>query len=270
MRNRTTPTQVMGILNVTPDSFSDGGQFNSVDAAIQQTKRMVDEGADWVDVGGESTRPGAEAVTEREELDRVVPVVEAICQRFDVHVSVDTSKGSVMREAVRAGAAMINDVRALREPGALQAAAATDAMVCLMHMQGQPREMQHDPEYGDVVVEVKDFLHQQITRCERAGISKSRLLLDPGFGFGKTVRHNYQLLQRLHSLHEFDLPLLIGLSRKSMLGAVTQTAVDERMAASVAGATIAALKGAHIVRVHDVKATVDAMQVVHATLNGEF
>lgn len=270
MRNRTTRTQVMGILNVTPDSFSDGGQFNSIENAIEQTARMLEEGADWIDVGGESTRPGAQAVAESEELDRVVPVIEAICTRFDTQVSVDTSKGPVMREAVRAGASMINDVRALREDGALQAAAATNAAVCLMHMQGQPREMQRDPEYGDVVMDVKDFLQQQIERCVAAGIDKNRLLLDPGFGFGKTVRHNYQLLQRLHSLHEFDLPLLIGLSRKSMLGAVTQTEVGERLASSVAGATIAALKGAHIVRVHDVKETVDAMQVVHATLNGEF
>jgi dihydropteroate synthase len=270
MRNKTTSTQVMGILNVTPDSFSDGGQFNSVDAAIEQAQRMVAEGADWIDVGGESTRPGADAVAEGEELDRVVPVIEAICQRFDIQVSVDSSKGAVMREAVNAGAHMINDVRALREEGALEAAASTTALVCLMHMQGQPREMQRDPDYGDVVMDVKDFLQEQIERCTGAGIDKNRLLLDPGFGFGKTVRHNYQLLQRLHSLHEFDLPLLIGLSRKSMLGAVTQTEVGDRLAASVAGATIAALKGAHIVRVHDVKATVDAMQVVHATLNGEF
>lgn len=270
MRDKQTLTAVMGILNVTPDSFSDGGQFNHIDDALRRTERMLDEGASWIDVGGESTRPGAKDVELTQELDRVIPVIEAIRQRFDTRISIDTSKAGVMREAVNAGAAMINDIRALRESGALEAAAESKALVCLMHMQGQPRSMQEAPDYDDVVCEVKDFLQQRMEACQRHGIEKERLLLDPGFGFGKTVRHNYQLLQRLQAFHELNVPLLIGLSRKSMLGAVTGRSVDERLAASVAGATIASMKGAQIIRVHDVAATVDAIKVVQATLTGEY
>lgn len=270
MRNKHTATEVMGILNVTPDSFSDGGQFTNLESALRQAQKLFDEGASWIDVGGESTRPGAADVSCEAELDRVVPVIEAILSRFEVKVSVDTSKPEVMQAAVQAGASMINDIRGLREPGALQAAANSGALVCLMHMQGQPRSMQQAPDYEDVVCEVKDFLRARIEACEAEGIERNRLLLDPGFGFGKTVRHNYQLLQRLQAFHEFDLPLLIGVSRKSMLGAVTGRDVDQRLAASVAGATIASMKGAHILRVHDVAATVDAVQVVQATLTGEF
>lgn len=270
MRSKQTFTEVMGIINVTPDSFSDGGKHAELESALRRCEAMVNAGVDWVDIGGESTRPGAAAVSEAEELQRVVPVIEAIATRFDVKVSVDTSKAQVMRAALQAGASMINDVRALREDGALQAAVEGQALVCLMHMQGQPRSMQSAPDYDDVVCEVKDFLAQRITACESAGLDRSRLLLDPGFGFGKTVRHNYQLLQRLQAFHEFDLPLLVGLSRKSMIGTVTDRSVENRLAGSIAGATIAAMKGAQIIRVHDVKETVDAMKVVHATLNGEF
>lgn len=270
MRHTQSCTEVMGILNVTPDSFSDGGQHNELDAALKRCQTMVNAGADWIDIGGESTRPGAAAVSENAELDRVVPVIEAIASRFEVKISVDTSKPQVMRDAVTAGAQMINDINALREEGALQAAAAGDASICLMHMQGRPRTMQTAPDYEDVVTEVKDFLHQRVEACLAAGIERERLLLDPGFGFGKTVHHNYQLLQRLPALLEFDLPILIGLSRKSMLGEVTQQSVDKRLAGSIAGATIAAMKGARIIRVHDVQETVDAMKVVQATLNGEF
>lgn len=270
MRYSSLPIEVMGILNVTPDSFSDGGKFTARDNALRHAEAMVEAGADWIDVGGESTRPGAADVNEQEEVERVVPVIERIAAALDVKISVDTSKASVMREAVGAGAAMINDVRALREPGALEAAASTGVLVCLMHMQGQPRSMQEAPDYEDVVCEVKDFLQGRMKICVDAGISAERLWLDPGFGFGKTVRHNYQLLQRLQAFHELRAPLLIGVSRKSMLGAVTGKGVEERLAASIAAATIAAYKGARILRVHDVAETVDAMQIVRTTLTGEF
>lgn len=267
---RTQRTEVMGILNATPDSFSDGGHFNHFDAALHRCEEMCTEGADWIDVGGESTRPGAADVSEQQELDRVIPIIEAIKERFSVKVSVDTSKPSVMQAAIAAHVDMINDVRALRAPGAIEVVAPADVLVCLMHMQGEPRSMQQAPDYDDVVYDVKMFLEQRMARCNEAGIDSQRLLLDPGFGFGKTVRHNYQLLQRLATFHEYGLPLLVGVSRKSMLGAVTDTTVDDRLAASIAGATIAAMKGAQIVRVHDIKYTVDAMQVVRATLKGEF
>ena len=267
---KTQRTEVMGILNVTPDSFSDGGRFNQLEGALQRCEQMCHEGADWIDVGGESTRPGAAEVSEQQELDRVIPVIEAVKQRFPVKVSVDTSKPAVMQAAINAKVDMINDVRALLEPGAIEVVASSDVLICLMHMQGDPRSMQQAPDYDDVVYDVKMFLEQRMVKCREAGIDSQRLLLDPGFGFGKTVRHNYQLLQRLTTFHEYGLPLLVGVSRKSMLGAVTDTAVDGRLAASIAGATIAAMKGAQIVRVHDVKQTVDAMQVVRATLKGEF
>ncbi|TRW49392.1 dihydropteroate synthase [Aliidiomarina halalkaliphila] len=265
--------EVMGILNVTPDSFSDGGEYNDIDRALERARAMVAAGADWLDIGGESTRPGASAVSEQEELNRVVPVIEAIARELPVKISVDTSKPAVMRAAVAAGAKMINDVRALREPGALAAAAQAvqthQVGVCLMHMQGQPRTMQEHPEYADLIGDIHDFFQERIRDCENAGISRSHIYLDPGFGFGKTLRHNYELLKRLPAFHDLGLPLLIGISRKSMLGQVTGRDVADRMPASVAAATIAMLQGAAILRVHDVAETKDAVQVVTTMLNGD-
>ena len=264
--NLTFP-QVMGILNVTPDSFSDGGRHNSLDLALRHAEAMINAGATLLDIGGESTRPGAAEVSEDEELSRVVPVVEAIARRFDVWISVDTSKAIVIREAARAGMHLINDIRSLQEPGALQAAAETGLPVCLMHMQGQPKTMQHSPKYEDVVAEVAEYFVEQIARCENAGIPKSKLLLDPGFGFGKNLNHNYQLLARLAEFHHFGLPLLVGMSRKSMVGQLLHVSPEQRVTGSVACAVIAAMQGAQIVRVHDVKETVEAMRVVEATLS---
>ena len=264
--NLTFP-QVMGILNVTPDSFSDGGRHNSLDLALRHAEAMINAGATLLDIGGESTRPGAAEVSEDEELARVVPVVEAIARRFDVWISVDTSKAIVIREAARAGMHLINDIRSLHEPGALQAAAETGLPVCLMHMQGQPKTMQHSPKYEDVVAEVAEYFVEQIARCENAGIPKSKLLLDPGFGFGKNLNHNYQLLARLAEFHHFGLPLLVGMSRKSMVGQLLHVSPEQRVTGSVACAVIAAMQGAQIVRVHDVKETVEAMRVVEATLS---
>ncbi|WP_122096273.1 dihydropteroate synthase [Rahnella sp. Larv3_ips] len=264
--NLTFP-QVMGILNVTPDSFSDGGRHNSLDLALRHAEAMINAGATLLDIGGESTRPGAAEVSEDEELARVVPVVEAIARRFDVWISVDTSKAIVIREAARAGMHLINDIRSLQEPGALQAAAETGLPVCLMHMQGQPKTMQHSPKYEDVVAEVAEYFVEKIARCENAGIPKSKLLLDPGFGFGKNLNHNYQLLARLAEFHHFGLPLLVGMSRKSMVGQLLHVSPEQRVTGSVACAVIAAMQGAQIVRVHDVKETVEAMRVVEATLS---
>ncbi len=254
--------RVMGILNVTPDSFSDGGSYTTLDKALIQAERLLAEGADFIDIGGESTRPGAAEVSEQEELDRVVPVVEAITQRFDTIISVDTSKAGVMTESVKAGAGLINDIRSLSEPGALRAAAESGAAVCVMHMQGQPRTMQLAPDYADVVADVMAYLGQQILRCEQAGIRKDRILLDPGFGFGKNLEHNYTLLAKLAEFHQFAVPLLIGMSRKTMIGQLLNRKVDERLAGSITVAAIAAQKGAQIIRVHDVKETVDALKIV--------
>lgn len=254
----------MGILNVTPDSFSDGGRFVDPGRALAEATAMVDAGAAIVDVGGESTRPGAAAVDERAEIDRVLPIVEAISAKLDVVVSVDTSKPGVMRAAVAAGAAMINDVRALREPGALDAAAELGVPVCLMHMQGEPRTMQADPHYDDVVAEVLSFLEERVAACEAAGIPRTSIVLDPGFGFGKTVVHNVALLRNLRQFTALGMPVLAGLSRKSTLGALTGRPVEERLAASVAAATVAVLNGASILRVHDVAASVDAARVAGA------
>ncbi|ALS97952.1 dihydropteroate synthase [Lacimicrobium alkaliphilum] len=262
----STP-KVMGILNVTPDSFSDGGRFNQLDHALQQAQSMLDEGADFIDVGGESTRPGAAQVSVQQELDRVVPVIEAISSNFDTLISIDTSKAVVMAEAVKAGAVLINDVRALREDGALAAAAASNAAVCLMHMQGQPRTMQHSPHYDDLIDDISDFFRQRIRACDSAGISQEKILLDPGFGFGKTLQHNYLLLNKLEHFQQLGCPLLVGMSRKSMLGKLLNNEVAERLAGSLACATIAAFKGAQIIRVHEVGPTVDALKVVQATLN---
>ena len=258
---------IMGILNVTPDSFSDGGQFNDFDAALRQVENMIAEGADIIDVGGESTRPGALPVSLAEELQRVVPVVEAINARFDVCISVDTSTPQVMLESAAAGANMLNDVRALQREGALAAAASTDLPVCLMHMQGQPDTMQQRPEYDDILLDVMDFFKQRIEACLAAGIHRPNLLLDPGFGFGKTVEHNYKMLNQLETFHELQLPLLVGISRKTMIGRIlNDCAPKERLFGSLAAATIAAMKGAAILRVHDVAETADAMQIVNATL----
>lgn len=255
---------VMGVLNVTADSFSDGGRFRQFEAAIAHGAQLVAEGAAIVDVGGESTRPGAEPVSVQQELDRVVPVVEALASRLDVIISVDTMKPAVMREAVRAGAGLINDVRALGEPGAIEAAAAGGAAICLMHMQGMPRTMQQDPHYDDVVAEVAAFLRQRTAACVAAGIAPERICVDPGFGFGKTIAHNLQLLAGLPQIAAAGAPVLVGLSRKSMLAKLTGREVHERLAGSLALATIATLHGAAIVRAHDVAATCDAVAVAWA------
>lgn len=272
----STP-RVMGILNVTPDSFSDGGLLSaqsdagftiSIDKALFAVESMVLAGADFIDVGGESTRPGAPVISESEELDRVLPVLAAIRSRFDVLLSVDTSSPAVISAAAKAGADMINDVRALQVPGALLAVAATDMAICLMHMQGQPQFMQQEPAYADVVAEVCSFLISRRDACEHVGIRRERICLDPGFGFGKTLSHNYQLLARLHEFHVLGAPLLIGLSRKSMIGSVTGSSQpSDRLAGSLAGALLAAAAGAHIIRVHDVRETVDALKVFVATRN---
>ena len=260
---------VMGILNVTPDSFSDGGKHNQLIDAVKHVNAMINAGATIVDVGGESTRPGASEVSVDEELSRVIPVVEAVAQRFEVWVSVDTSKPEVIRESARAGAHIINDIRSLSEPGALEAAAQTGLPVCLMHMQGEPRTMQNAPHYDDVFESVNRYFVEQIARCEAAGIAKENLLLDPGFGFGKNLHHNYQLLARLSEFHHFELPLLVGMSRKSMVGQLLNVGPTERLSGSLACAVIAAMQGANIIRVHDVKETVEAMRVVEATLSAK-
>jgi len=257
--------QVMGVLNVTPDSFSDGGDFFCKDVALRQAERMINDGAAIIDVGGESTRPGAVSVSVQEELERVVPVVEVIANHFPVIVSVDTSTAQVISAVAAVGAGLLNDVRALQREGALEAAVQTNLPICLMHMQGQPGSMQKNPQYkDDVVVEVGDFLRRRVDVCVAAGISKARLLLDPGFGFGKTLDHNLTLLASLERFEDFDLPLLVGLSRKSMIGAVTDNPVDQRLAGSVAAAVIAATNGAKIIRAHDVAETVDALKMVSA------
>lgn len=258
----------MGILNVTPDSFSDGGHFLSVAAAVQRARTMVAEGAAIIDVGGESTRPGAAAVSVQEELDRVLPVIEALQAELPVIISIDTSKPEVMRAAVQAGAGFINDVCALRAEGALQAAVDLNREqsipVCLMHMQGEPRTMQQAPHYDDVTQDVYSFLAQRTQHCISAGLQRDRLLIDPGFGFGKTLAHNLTLLQQLDSLLQLQLPLLVGLSRKSMIGMLLAAKLGERLHASVALAAIAVLKGALIVRAHDVQATLDAVKIATA------
>jgi dihydropteroate synthase len=254
---------VMGILNVTPDSFSDGGRFVATDAAIAHGLAMVQAGAAIVDVGGESTRPGAAPVSEQDEIDRVLPVVTALARTAAV-VSIDTSKPAVIEAAVQAGAGMINDVRALREPGAIAAAARSNAAVCLMHMQGEPRTMQGDPQYRDVVAEVRDFLGERMQACMSAGVARERLVLDPGIGFGKRLEHNLALLAALPALAELGQPLLVGVSRKAMFGTLLGKAVGERLYGSLAAATAAALAGASILRVHDVAETVDALKVAAA------
>ena len=266
--NLSTP-QVMGILNVTPDSFSDGGTHNSLNDAVNHAAKLIADGASIIDIGGESTRPGASDVSIDEELQRVVPVVEAIRQRFDVWISVDTSKAQVMAESANVVASIINDIRSLQEPGALEAAAKTGLPVCIMHMQGDPKTMQQSPHYENVMIDVDHFLRENIQRCVDAGIEKNQIILDPGFGFGKNLAHNYQLLAHLSELHHFGLPILAGMSRKSMVGQLLNVPPQERVAGSVACAVIAAMQGAQIIRVHDVKETVDAMKVVQATLSAK-
>jgi len=254
---------VMGVLNATPDSFSDGGAFVDHQRALDHARRMVADGADLIDIGGESTRPGAEPVAEAVELARVIPLVETL-SRVGIPVSIDTMKAQVMRQAIASGAALINDVRALREEGALAAVASSEAAVCLMHMQGEPRSMQHDPRYADVVGEVHAFLAERARACAAAGIARDRVVLDPGFGFGKTKEHNLALLRALPALTGLGYPILVGLSRKSMLKQLTGRTVHERVPASLAAALAAVGRGASIVRVHDVRETVDALAVWRA------
>ena len=260
---------VMGILNVTPDSFSDGGCYQRVDEALHHAETMVGQGAVMVDVGGESTRPGASPVSEQEELDRVIPVVEALARSVDVCISIDTSTPSVMTAAAAAGAHFLNDVRALERDGALEAAAATGLPVCLMHMKGVPASMQNNPLYRNVVTDVLDYLDKRLSTAESAGLNKTQLLIDPGFGFGKSYEHNYELLQRLDELQTLGVPVLAGLSRKTMIGqACGQTLPAERVLGSVAGAVACAMKGAAVLRVHDVMETVEALKVVRAMQGG--
>jgi len=256
--------RVMGIVNVTPDSFADGGRYDSPQAAVEHGLQMVAEGADLLDVGGESTRPGADDVSEAEELRRVIPVIEALAKQTRVPISIDTSKPGVMRAAVAAGAGMINDVYALRREGTLEVAASLGVPVVLMHMQGEPRTMQADPQYDDVVGDVYGFFNQRLFACEMAGIAKKKLVIDPGFGFGKTLQHNLALLAQLRKMTELGVPVLAGLSRKKTIGEITGRELDGRVYGSVAAALIAVQNGALIVRVHDVAATVDALKIWNA------
>lgn len=264
---------VMGVLNVTPDSFSDGGQYRELDTAVRHGLAMVEEGAEIIDVGGESTRPGAEPVDAEEEIRRVVPVIERLRAETDAVISVDTSKPQVIRAAARAGAGLINDVRALGEDGALKAAAESQCALCLMHMQGEPRSMQLAPHYADVVNEVKAFLAERVKVCRAAGVSADRIAIDPGFGFGKTLEHNLQLLRHLRDVgadpSTSDRPIIVGLSRKSMVGRLTGRSSGDRVHGSVTLAVLAVLNGARIVRVHDVGATVDALKIVVAVQGQE-
>lgn len=262
----STP-KIMGILNFTPDSFSDSGKFFQLDKALFQVETMLKQGASIIDIGGESTRPMAEEVTLEEELDRVVPLVEAVRKRFDCWISVDSSKAQVMQEAAKVGMDLINDIRALQEPDALQTAVRLALPVCIMHMQGQPRTMQINPHYDDVVADVLKFMQQRTEQCLASGIKKENLIWDPGFGFGKSVQHNYCLLQQFAVFCEQGFPVLAGISRKSMIGAVLDKPVEQRTVGSVAAALIAAMKGASILRVHDVAETADALKIWLATQN---
>ena len=262
-------THVMGILNVTPDSFSDGGRFSQRDEALRHAEAMVAAGATLIDVGGESTRPGARPVSVTEELERVAPMVEAIHRHLDVVVSVDTSTPAVMREAARLGAGLINDVRALERDGALDAAAATGLPVCLMHMRGEPGTMQDDPHYDDVTEDVARYLEQRMVACADAGIEADRIVLDPGFGFAKTLAHNLSLFKHLEALHRLGRPLLVGVSRKSMIGLTLERPVGERLYGSLALAALAMTKGARILRVHDVAQTVDVVRMIAAVQHAE-
>ncbi|MCX5508938.1 dihydropteroate synthase [Pseudomonas sp. BJa3] len=262
-------THVMGILNVTPDSFSDGGRFSQRDAALRHAEEMVAAGATLIDVGGESTRPGARAVSPTEELERVAPIVEAINSRLDVVISVDTSTPAVMRESARLGAGLINDVRALERDGALDAAADTGLPVCLMHMRGEPGNMQDNPQYEDVTADVTRYLEQRMAACAAAGIGAERIILDPGFGFAKTLEHNLSLFKHMEALYRLGRPLLVGVSRKSMIGLALGRPVGERLCGSLALAALAMTKGASILRVHDVAETVDVVRMIAAVQSAE-
>lgn len=254
--------QIMGILNVTPDSFSDGGKHANVKQAINHALKMIEEGATFIDVGGESTRPGAKDVSLHEELDRTIPIIEALAANSECVISIDTSKPEVMREAVSAGAGLINDVKALQTTGAMDVVANAGIPVCLMHMQGEPRSMQVNPKYDNVVNDVNDFLLERVNACLDAGIAKDQILLDPGYGFGKTLEHNYTLVKHLPKLMALGYPVLVGMSRKSMIGNLLDRDVNERLAGSITLATIVAQMGAHIIRVHDVRETADAVNIV--------
>ena len=258
---------VMGVLNVTPDSFSDGGRYSTVDIALRRSEQMAEQGAAIIDIGGESTRPGAEAVSEQQELDRVIPAIEAIHRAVDLPISIDTSKPGVMRAAVAAGASIINDVFALQADGALEAAVELQRPVCLMHMQGEPRNMQEQPQYDDVVGEVTQFLRERVAQCKQAGLAEDLIIVDPGFGFGKSPAHNVELLAGLDRVAELAVPVLVGLSRKSTLGKITGRDVTQLMPASIAAAVVAVQQGAQIVRAHDVAETVDALRVAAAVMN---
>lgn len=254
---------VMGILNTTPDSFSDGGRYTQIERALQRALQMRDAGVAMIDIGGESTRPGAPEVSLEEELSRVIPVVKAIREHDkDIWISIDTSKAEVMQQAIDAGADIINDVRSLTQEGALDVVAKAQVPVCIMHMQGQPKTMQDAPDYDDVVADVDGFLQQRIYECEQAGILRSNIIIDPGFGFGKTLAHNYQLLDKLEQFHQYNLPILAGMSRKSMIFKPLNKKPAECMVGSVACATLAASKGAHIIRVHDFEETIEAIEIV--------
>ncbi len=254
----------MGVVNTTPDSFSDGGRFDSFDMAFGHARRLIDEGADMIDIGGESTRPGAARIDADEEIERTVPLIRALREVSDIPISIDTSKAEVMQAAVAAGATMINDVWALRQRDALETAAGLGVPVCLMHMQGTPETMQRDPRYTDVVAEVIEFLAGRIEAAQRAGIPRERIMVDPGFGFGKTIAHNLTLLDALGELRELGVPLLVGLSRKSMIGKILDKPADQRLVGSITLAVIAAMHGADILRVHDVAETADAVAMLRA------
>lgn len=255
--------EVMGILNVTPDSFSDGGKFNQIDSALVQVEKMIEHGASIIDIGGESTRPGAVDVSDKDEIARVIPLLKAIKQRFDIKVSIDTSKASVMSESIIYQADIINDVRALQNENCLAVMSQTDLPICLMHMQGLPRTMQVEPKYSDLLNDIHTFFNERIEACNQVGIKTNRIILDPGFGFGKTLEQNFELLAKLSSFKTFNLPILAGLSRKSMIGNLLNREVNERLAGSITTAVIAAQQGASIIRVHDVKETVDALKVLN-------
>lgn len=258
---------VMGVLNVTPDSFSDGGRFRDLDNAIEHAGQMISEGASLIDIGGESTRPGAAPVSVQEELDRVCPVVERLVSEFDALVSVDTSTPEVMREAIRLGCSLVNDVRAFSRPGAIDAVRDANVALCVMHMQGEPNSMQQAPRYDAVVDDLKAFFAERIDVLSTSGVCTDRLILDPGFGFGKTLEHNLLLLRNLRDFQAFGLPVLVGMSRKSMIGAILGNEVDQRLFGSLSAAVIAAMQGAWIIRAHDVLATVEAIRIVDAVIS---
>jgi dihydropteroate synthase len=264
IQRQLNKVKVMGILNVTPDSFSDGGQFTCVDSALKQVDQMVANGVDIIDIGGESTRPGAAEVSVQDEIVRVIPLLKAIKSRFDINVSIDTSKAEVMGEAITHGADMINDVRALQNKGCLEVVAQSNIAVCLMHMQGMPRTMQEKPQYSNIIDDILAFFRQRIDCCEKSGIHRERLVLDPGFGFGKKLAHNYEVLAQFSQFNSLGLPLLAGISRKSMIGSLLNREVDERLAGSLAAAIVAIQQGANIIRVHDVQESVDAINILKA------